>query len=83
MTDERTSLEQRVAWLEGEMVRVLWGLIGLVSMMMGALVYWMTFPYVDDWIAFGCAVIAWAVAALYLRRHHFRGAPGYVKDKDP
>jgi hypothetical protein len=29
MTDERTLLEQRVAWLEREMVRLLWAPLGI------------------------------------------------------
>jgi hypothetical protein len=36
---ERTSLEQRIAWLEREMVRMLYGVIGAVSLLAGGVAY--------------------------------------------
>ena len=65
--------------------------MGLAAMAVAGMVYWVTRQVANDlglfdlagWIAFGCAVIAWLAVGLYLRRHHFRGAPTHVKDMDP
>ena len=65
------------------MVRVLWALMGAVGMLIGGVVYWATVEHFGGLIAFGCAVVAWLAVGLYLRRHHFRGAPKHVRDMDP
>jgi hypothetical protein len=73
-------LEQRVAWLERELVGVLFALIAALGLLGGAFVYWMTVESFGGLIAFGCAVVAWVAIGLYLRRHHFRGAPKHIRD---
>src|SRR5262249_23169665 len=40
--NERTSLEQRIAWLERQMVRLLWAAIGGLSLVIGGIAYSVT-----------------------------------------
>jgi hypothetical protein len=82
MTDERTLLEQRVAWLEREMVRLLWALIGLSSLFIGGVAYTVTVDRFGGLGALGIAIAAWGIAGWYLQRHEFRGAPAHVKLMD-
>src|SRR5205085_2301547 len=39
MNDERKLLEQRLAWLEREMIRLLWAAIGGLSLVVGGIAY--------------------------------------------
>jgi hypothetical protein len=39
MNDERALLEQRIAWLERKVVRLLWIIIGIISFMAGFFTY--------------------------------------------
>jgi hypothetical protein len=50
MNDERISLEQRIAWLELEMVRLLWTAIGGVSLLAGGLAYTLTVDTLVAWV---------------------------------
>jgi hypothetical protein len=83
MNDERVSLEQRVAWLEREMVRLLWALIGGLSLLFGGLAYRLAVDTAGVLGAIGFAIVVVAILAWYCHRHEFRGAPEHVKDMDP
>jgi hypothetical protein len=83
MNDERVSLEQRIAWLELEMVRLLWATIGGVSLLAGGLAFTLTVDTFGGLGAFGFAVGVWLIVGWYLRRHEFRGAPAHVERMDP
>jgi len=83
MTDERALLEHRIAWLEREMVRLIWAAIGGLSLVIGGLAYGATVDSLGGLGAFGVAVVAWALSGWYLHRHEFRGAPERVKLMDP
>jgi hypothetical protein len=83
MNDERKLLEQRLAWLEREMIRLLWAAIGGLSLVVGGIAYTATINSFGGLGAFGIAVVAWAISGWYLHRHEFRGAPAHVKLMDP
>jgi hypothetical protein len=83
MKDERVSLEHRIAWLEREMVRLLWAAIGALSLLAGGIAYRLTVDNFGDLAAFGFAFGAWLIVGWYLHRHELRGAPEHVKDMDP
>jgi hypothetical protein len=83
MNDERALLEHRIAWLEREMVRLLWALIGGLSLLAGGVAYRLAVDTVGVLGAIGFAIFVWAILAWYCHRHEFRGAPKHVKDMDP
>jgi hypothetical protein len=83
MNDEHVSLEQRIAWLEREMVRLLWAAIGGMGLLMGGLAYKLTVDAFGGLVAFGFAIGVWLLVGWYLHRHEFRGAPAHVKRMDP
>jgi hypothetical protein len=83
MNDERVLLEHRIAWLEREMVRLLWAAIGGFSLLAGGIAYRLTEDSFGGLGAFGIALVAWVLTGWYLHRHEFRGAPAHVKDMDP
>ena len=55
MNDERTMLEQRVAWLEFKIVRLIWAAIGVVSLGVGFFAYILTVDHFGRMGAFGFA----------------------------
>jgi hypothetical protein len=83
MNDERALLEQRIAWLEREMVRLIWAAIGGLGLFAGFLTYKSTVDSLGGLGAFGIAIVAWAIVGWYLHRHEFKGAPAHVKLMDP
>jgi hypothetical protein len=82
MNDERVSLEQRIAWLEREMVRVLWAAIGGFSLLAGGIAYRFAVDSFGGLGAFGIAVV-WVLTGWYLHRHEFGGSPAHIKLMDP
>jgi hypothetical protein len=83
MNDERALLEHRIAWLEREMVRLIWAAISGLSFAMGGLAYGATVNSFGGLGAFGVAVVAFLASACYLHRHEFRGAPEHIQLMDP
>jgi hypothetical protein len=83
MNDERILLEQRIAWLEREMVRLIWASMTALGLLFGGLAYRLTVDTFGGLAAFGFAIGAWLIVGLYLHRHEFRGAPAHVKRMDP
>jgi hypothetical protein len=83
MNDERAMLEQRIAWLEREMVRLLWAAMTALGLLFGGLAYRFTVDSFGGLGALGFAVVVWLIVGLYLHRHEFRGAPVHVKRMDP
>jgi hypothetical protein len=83
MQDERVLLEHRIAWLEREMVRLIWTAIGVLSFVTGGLAYAATVNSLGGLGAFGVAVVAWWIMGWYLKRHEFRGAPERIQFMDP
>jgi hypothetical protein len=79
MNDERILLEQRVAWLELKMVRLIWAAIGVVSLGIGFVAYILTVDHFGGLGAFGFAVISWVVVGWYLKRSEFKGSPAHIK----
>lgn len=76
-------LEQRVAWLERKMVRVLWLLISVTSAGIGFVVAHYTVGDDGGWAFVAVLVVVWLVAGELLRRSEFRGAPGAIEFIDP
>jgi hypothetical protein len=83
MMDDRALLEQRVAWLEREMVRLLWAAISAGSFIAGGIAYRFTVDSLGGLGALGIAVAAWIATGWYLHRHEFGGAPAHIKLIDP
>jgi hypothetical protein len=83
MTEYAELLEQRVAWLEAKVVRLLWTMITVLSLMLGGSAFISTFGYIGGWGAFGCAVAVWVVAYLSLLRNELSGAPKHIHNIDP
>jgi hypothetical protein len=81
--DERKLLEQRLVWLEREMIRLLYAVIGGLGLLIGGIAYGVTVDSFGGLGAFGIAVVAWVICGWYLRRTEFRGAPAHVKLMDP
>jgi hypothetical protein len=83
MNNERALLEHRIAWLEREMVRLIWAAIGGLSLMAGGIAYTTAVAGFGGLNAFGIAVVVWAITGWYLHRHEFKGAPERIKLMDP
>jgi len=85
MNDERTLLDKRIAWLEYQVVRLVWGVIALASLLVGYVAYTATVDYLHlgRWVALGVAVAAWLIAGWWLERTEFKGAPGHINYIDP
>jgi len=67
--NERTSLEQRIAWLERQMVRLLWAAIGGLSLVIGGIAYSVTIGSFGGLGAFGIAIVAWAISIVRRKRN--------------
>ena len=80
MNDERTLLDKRIAWLEYQVVRLVWGVIALASLLVGYVAYTATVDYLHlgRWVALGVAVAAWLIAGWWLERTEFKGAPDHI-----
>jgi hypothetical protein len=83
MNDEHALLEHRIAWLEREMVRLIWALLSAGSLLSGGAAYRLTVDTMGVFGAIGIAVVVVVIVAWYLHRHEFGGAPEHVKDMDP
>lgn len=80
--DEANSLNERVAWLEREMVRVLWLLVSVTSAFVGFVVAY-TIDKSLGWPSMLVAIRVWLTAGILLQRHEFKGAPKHIEFIDP
>ena len=76
--DDEAKLEQRLNWIEEQVVAILTTIFCVASLMMGATVYWLTVESFGGLPALGCAVVAFIAAQVYLVRHHFGRAPEHI-----
>jgi hypothetical protein len=76
-------LEQRVAWLERKVVRLIWTVIQLASWGIGALVFLVVKDRLGNWGALAVAFIVWALVGWFVQRSEFKGAPSHIKFIDP
>jgi hypothetical protein len=80
--DEIEKLNERVAWLERKMVRVLWLLISATSAFLAFVIAY-TIDKSLGWPAIIVAAGIWFTAGLILQRQEFKGAPKHIQFIDP
>lgn len=80
--DQVHELNERVAWLERKMVRVLWLLISATSGFVGFIVAY-TIDKSFGWPSIAIAVGVWVTVGLILQRQEFEGAPKHIQFIDP
>ncbi|MBR1279467.1 hypothetical protein [Bradyrhizobium sp. AUGA SZCCT0283] len=79
---EVDQLNERVAWLERKMVRVLWLLVSIVSAFAGFVVAYT----IDNSLGPGSIIIGvgiWLTVGFILQRQEFKGAPQHIQFIDP
>lgn len=82
MQDEVNKLNERVAWLERKMVRMLWFYVSTGSALSAFVVAYSidkSFGWPSIAIGFGI----WLTLGLILQRQEFKGAPKHIKFIDP
>lgn len=80
--DQVDELNERVAWLERKMVRVLWLLISATSGFVGFIVAY-TIDKAFGWPSIAIAVGVWVTVGLIMQRQEFKGAPKHIQFIDP
>ena len=80
--DEANQLDDRVAWLERKMVRVLWLLVSVTSAF-AAFVVAYTIDKSFGWPSIVVAIGIWITASFILQRQEFKGAPKHIQFIDP
>ena len=88
MTEQRAlthaqQVEQRLAWLEHKMVRVLWLLISVTAMGIGLLTYFVVGGKDGGWVAVAVGIVVWMFVGWVLQRSEFKGAPSRIRFIDP
>jgi hypothetical protein len=79
---EVDELNERVAWLERKMVRVLWLLVSATSGFAGFMVAY-TIDKSLGWPSIFVAIGIWLIAGFILQRQEFKGAPKHIEFIDP
>jgi hypothetical protein len=77
--------EARILWLERKLVGILWLLISLTSVAVGAFAAWFVGEVMEKrtiWLYAPVALVAWVVAGWLLKRSIFRGAPPHIEYLD-
>jgi hypothetical protein len=75
-------LNERVAWLERKMVRVLWLLVSIISAFAGfVVVYTIDKSFGSGSIVIGIGI--WITVGFILQRQEFKGAPKHIQFIDP
>ncbi len=84
MTDAEIiyKLDERVAWLERKMVRVLWLLVSITSAFAGFVVAY-TVDKSFGWPSIVLAIGVWFTVGIVLQKHEFKGAPKHIEFIDP
>lgn len=81
---EEEKIKARLGWLEQKAVEVLWALISLSSMLMGAAIAWVAYKETQSyWIAAALGLVAFCGAAWFAKRRAFRNAPPHIDFIDP
>jgi hypothetical protein len=80
--DEINKLNDRVAWLERKMVRVLWLLVSMTSAFAGFVVAY-TIDKSFGWPSIVVAIGVWLTLGLILQRQEFKGSPKHIEFIDP
>jgi hypothetical protein len=80
--DEVDSLNERVAWLERKMVRVLWLLVSITSGFVGFIVAY-NIDKSFGWPSVVLAIGIWLTAGIILQKHEFKGSPKHIEFIDP
>ena len=83
---DRVKIEARLSWLEWKMVDMLWLLISLASLLVGAVAAWLTRETIGNrslWLlipvfAFTSLMVGWL-----LKRRTFTGVPPRIELIDP
>ncbi len=79
-------VEARISWLERKIVEVLWLLIGLAALLVGAMAAWFVGEAMEMrsmWLHAPVFLVAWGVTGWLLQRRTFRGAPPHIDFIDP
>jgi hypothetical protein len=79
-------IEARISWLERKIVEILWLVIGLTALAMGALAAWLVRDAMEMhsmWVYGPVAAAVWGVTGWLLKRRAFRGAPPHIDFIDP
>jgi len=82
MQTEIDKLNERVAWLERKMVRVLWLLASVTSAFAGFVVAY-TIDKSYGWPAIIVGLGTWITLGIFLSRHELKGAPKHIEFIDP
>jgi hypothetical protein len=80
--DEINKLNERVAWLERKMVRVLWLLVSMTSAFVGFVVAY-TIDKSLGWFSIVVASGIWITLGFIVSRQEFKGAPKHIEFIDP
>ncbi len=83
---DRVKIEARLSWLEWTMVDMLWLLISLTSLLVGAVAAWLTRETIGNrslWLVIAVFVLTSLVAGWLLKRRTFTGAPPHIDLIDP
>jgi hypothetical protein len=75
-------LNERVAWLERKMVRVLWLLVSVTSAFAGFVVAY-NIDKSLGWPSIIVAVGIWITLGFIVQRQEFKGAPKHIEFIDP
>jgi hypothetical protein len=82
MQDEIDKLNERVAWLERKMVRMLWFYVTTCTALCGGMVAY----FVDQSFGWPSIVIGfgiWLTLGIIFQRRELRGAPRHIQFIDP
>ena len=82
MQTEIAQLNERVAWLERKMVRVLWLLVSVISAFAGFVVAY-NIDKSLGWPSIIVAVGIWITLIFIVQRQEFKGAPKHIEFIDP
>ncbi len=83
---DRVKIEARLSWLEWTMLDMLWLLISLTSLLVGAVAAWLTRETIGNrslWLVIAVFVLTSLVAGWLLKRRTFTGAPPHIDLIDP
>ena len=83
---DRVKIEARLSWLEWTMLYMLWLLISLTSLLVGAVAAWLTRETIGNrslWVLIPVFVFTSFVVGWLLKRRTFTGAPPHIDLIDP
>jgi uncharacterized membrane protein YoaK (UPF0700 family) len=83
---DRVKIEARLSWLEWKMLDMLWLLISLTSLLVGAIAAWLTEETIGNrslWLLIPVFVFTSLMVGWLLKRRTFTGAPPRIELIDP